>query len=382
MGGLGRRARWAAAAACVSLTAAAPAHGATAARIIRSLNEQRAENGIPAGVRETPAWSRACAAHIRWMVLNREVSHYEQPGTPGYTRRGAWAGANAVLAVSGFGFDFSTPADNPYLQAPYHLAQLLNPRLSVMGASERDGADCETTFPGYRRTPPRRDRIYTYPGDGATIPWFETPEEIGGVPGDQVGLPMGRTTGPNLIAFGEAARRGTPLYVAGHASLQDTVGHAVAVRTVTASNATVGGLAFLIPVAPLKPATTYHARIAFSRSGLGPQPWLTKQWTFTTTGLVTGPSAVRLEVTRDGSNVVAHPVALDPAYRGRSATLTTTWQFSGGGSSSTSQTVIGEYSSSQIVSGVQRIDFVLHVHRFKIGATIFAPFDLHQTFTP
>ena len=66
--------------------------GISPAGIIATLNAERRANGIPAGVHLKSTWSARCRKHDVYMDDNRELTHYEQQGNPGYTKGGAWAG--------------------------------------------------------------------------------------------------------------------------------------------------------------------------------------------------------------------------------------------------------------------------------------------------
>jgi hypothetical protein len=303
------------------LAAFAPAaHGASAAQIIAALNQQRTDHGIPAGIVQNATWSEDCRKHNNWMAENQTLSHEEQPNTPGYTPEGNWAGTHAVIAVGAP--DFRKPSQNPYLNAPYHLAQLLHPSLNVMGANESRGYDCETTFPGYGRGHPATNTLYSYPGTGKTITWLQTPREGPSVPGDAVGLPQGTTTGPNLIVYWDGPPSPAPLSDVTSASLTDLTKHAqVEIRVVDDRNGSAfSGTGFLIPVKPLKPGRQYEGKVTFG-SSTQPARTFTKRWMFRTTELRTGKKAVKLATTRSGNSVRVQAVPLDEAYRGRPATL-------------------------------------------------------------
>src|SRR5207248_9506316 len=113
-----------------ALTAAA-AHAATPAQVIKALNQQRADNGIPAGIAENQQWSHDCALHDNWMSQNRTLAHQETPGSPGYTDAGNWAGTHSVIATGVRAPNFKKPADHPHPNGPYHLAQPPSPSLTV-----------------------------------------------------------------------------------------------------------------------------------------------------------------------------------------------------------------------------------------------------------
>lgn len=305
---------------CLALLALLPAaaHAATAAQEIAALNKQRANNGLPAGIVQNAEWSRRCALHVNWMIQNHTLQHEETPGSPGYTDDGNWAGTHSVISVGQPGF--TTPARNPYLNAPYHLAQLLDPQLKQMGANERKTYNCSTTFPGYTRVHPATDRFYSYPGPMESIAWAQDAREGPSTPGDAVGLPQGTTTGPNLIVwcFGP---KNAPLTDIRSASLTRKDGTRVEIRIVDDRNGfPIPGSGFLIPVKPLKPGRTYTGRVTFSSPYA--KRTFTKSWTFKTDPLRTGKKAVSIGVVRRKSNLEVTPIAHDRAYNGHRAKLT------------------------------------------------------------
>ena len=65
---------------------------------IAQLNAERAANGLPGDITENTDWSNACRLHNHYMALNNAYGHDENPLNPGYTKVGAWAGQNSVLA--------------------------------------------------------------------------------------------------------------------------------------------------------------------------------------------------------------------------------------------------------------------------------------------
>ena len=329
----------ASATAALGLLAALPAAPAGAVpavkgskTIIRALNELRAQNGIPAGIKQRRRWSYDCFLHDRWMGRNGKVDHYEDPGTPGYSKGGAWAGPNSILSEGLL--PFTTPAADPYADAPFHLLQQLHPRLDVMGAAWVGFLDCETTFPGYKRAHPKHDRVYAYPGDGTTIPWFEYAYEAGGVPGDLVGLPQGTATGQYLLVYTDGPQKPAPLTDVKRASLRGPDGRKVAVRVVDdrLAQGAFPGSGFVIPVHPLDPDTRYTARVEFA--GHGARRTVHRSWKFTTEPLLTGSAAVKIKVTRAKSGYTIELVGLDKAYQGRTGVVSgragQDYSFSGG----------------------------------------------------
>jgi hypothetical protein len=255
--------------------ALARASGQDAAAIVAQLNAERAANGIPAWVRENPAWSSKCADHVDYMSATGELTHSEDPSSSRYTAAGNWAGENSVLAV-GAGWDGSDPFDN----APLHLIQLMSPELRQVGVAEDASTYvCVTTFPGYRASGWKKPTVYTYPGNGSTgVPYSETADELPFVPSSFIGVSQGTATGFNIMVFAEGTANPWFLRIRS-ASLTGPHG-GVAVRTLDRTSPTIGeylppGSGFVIPLAPLQPGTTYRASVRFSGG-------VSHSWSFTT----------------------------------------------------------------------------------------------------
>jgi hypothetical protein len=239
----------------------------TGLEIVQRLSSQREANGIPGGLVERPDWSAACAKHNYYGAQTGELRHSEDPASPFYSAEGNWAAENSVLA-GGTGWAHG----NPWEEAPIHLIQMLAPKLSEMGAAENDNHDCATTWPGYQRSEPPSLTAYSYPGNGvsAVVPTekaFESPS----VPGDQVGLPQGTTTGRHLLVYLSGVDPSDAPDVTVTASLS-AAGAPVDLRVVDSTNEEIGGYmpqpsAFLIPAQPLKPQTAYEADVVWSMEG-------------------------------------------------------------------------------------------------------------------
>jgi hypothetical protein len=304
----------------ISLCAGAPAGAADVAGTLAILNQQRADNGIPPGITANSTLTQGCASHDAYMAANRTLAHTENPGSPGYTPAGAYAGANAVL-TQGPGW----AAGDPYNSAPLHLDQLLAPRLVVLGSADAYGYSCTTTFPGWLRPDPAKLTVYSYPGPGARIAAEETATELPFTPGQLVGIRAGTVTGPYLTVLVDAPRQSpldnpatltgatltgptgpvavdtvdgtTPVPTGatgmtgttgttGATGMTGTTGTTGATGT-TGTSGTTGTLAgyispggFIIPTAPLAPGSTYHAHVVVSFAGTQ-TPY---DWTFQTSG--------------------------------------------------------------------------------------------------
>ena len=279
--------------ACLGGTAAA--RGATGSQVLADLTQMRVASGLPGTIAEDPERSRGCALHTRYMAHNRTVEHGEDPRLPGYTVLGARAASRSVLTDGG-----PWSAGVTFRQAPIHLMQLLNPRLSVSGADDYGGYVCVWTMPEPGEVSvPAEDVVRTFPGRGAQdVPAQETARELPFVPGDFVGLPQGTTTGPHLYvlpdgpwaASGEAAPDGGPASVVEHPIVVEDVvlrgpGGPVPLRVIDSRSDPRLTMylppgAILIPIAPLRPAVLYTAEVLL----LSPETGVRRNhaWSFTT----------------------------------------------------------------------------------------------------
>ncbi len=261
------------------------AHAASAERVAKLLSAERAANGIPSGIATDSKLSADCAAHDRYMADGPGLTHAEARGVKGYSRGGAYAAANAVLA-QGDGWE----QGDPYEHAPLHLDQLLAPRLAVIGSADLDGFSCTTTFPGWTRAAPAVPTVYTFPGPRAAIAPSEVTSELPLTPTGLVGLRAGVSSGPVLLVFVDAPRQRAaddPARLAA-ATLSGPAGP-VAVRSVDGSTPVPGGgtLApyiapggFLVPLRPLLAGAVYRATVRVTFAGTTIQ----HEWSFVTRG--------------------------------------------------------------------------------------------------
>jgi hypothetical protein len=258
-----------------------PAAGAvTAATAISNLNDQRTENKLPAGISEGAGLSGGCQMHDNYMHLNGSaLTHDEAPGNPGFSPAGQSAGASAVLTQGAP--PWTTARENPWETAPVHLAQVLDPALLVTGYDESFGFSCLVTLSQQRRPAPVPPQLFTYPGPGSHIYSKEVASES--VPGELVGIPAGKTTGPYIYVwvFGgaDAARIVS-------ASLRRKQGKRfrgkVKVKVVDGANPQLGPFippgGMVIPVKGLKKGK-YRANVVVDSAG----QTLTRTWTFRAT---------------------------------------------------------------------------------------------------
>jgi|GEM_PF-2588769 len=255
--------------AVFAAVAASPAAAdLTGAEIVHLLSLQREANGIPGGLRERTDWSAGCAQHNYYEEQTGEFGHEENPGSPYYSEEGDWAAHNSVIA-----YGSSWSAGNPWEDAPIHLLQMLAPQMSETGAAESYGRNCLTTWPGYKRPSPATPTAYSYPGDGVTgvVP-VEYAVESPFIPGDFVGLPEGTATGRYLLAYLSGAfSYAEATKVTAAATLTGPEG-SVELRTIDSTSSDIGAYmpppsAFLIPVQPLQPLSSYQADVKWALAG-------------------------------------------------------------------------------------------------------------------
>jgi hypothetical protein len=231
--------------------------------IVKRLNAERSRLGLPARVQEVPEWSERCTAHNRWMAVN-SIAHGEAPGTEDYSEAGDWAGMNSVLATG-----TSWREGNPWIDAPLHLTQLLDPDLRRVGASDEYDSSCVTTWPGMR--PGSSRRVWTVPDDGDRVASSQRAYEFPFTPGERVGVPADALTGPYLYVWTDGARELT-------GGTLSTGGRDVPVEVI--DDIDVDGLAgsgngWLLPPRPLRPRTRYTATVELDDDH-------TYTWSFTT----------------------------------------------------------------------------------------------------
>ncbi len=243
------------------------------------LNQERAAWGLPAGITENTTWSADCAAHDNYERQNGgQLTHTEQPGNPGYSAAGAYAGGHSILSG---GVPWLAGA-SPFETAPIHLIQLFTPSLAQVGIDDSSGYVCVTTFPGMTAAPPAQETITTYPGGGtAGFLTAENARESPFVPGDFVGLPAGTTTGREIFVYlDEPGHTGPAQVTIQQASLTAPSG-SLPVKTVDNSTGTIGPYltgGIIIPAQPLPEGVPINASVTLAGAN-GP---VTHAWTFTT----------------------------------------------------------------------------------------------------
>jgi hypothetical protein len=265
---------------------------------LTELNSLRAANGIPAGISENPSWSAGCAAHMKYLELNDYAGdwHTEVPGRPGYSDAGKQAAGSSVLSNAP-----SLGLDPDWDASPFHMAQLLAPKLSVSGAAP----GCIYTWPGYKRPEPATLALYTFPGDG-----------------------VAGATSPYLYAFGFGG--GVEEGTLSAASLTGPDGP-IAVNVI--DNHTPGAEGYLPPGGILSPAepladdSSYTAQVTFT-SDEGDQ--VTRRWSFST-GELGAPTEEPVGEADTGDN----SATATPLPGGRTPRVTLTLRALGAGARAT-----------------------------------------------
>jgi hypothetical protein len=264
----------------------------TPTQIIGFLNDYRARIGLPGPIAHDENWSRSCQLHNEYQVRNKTMGHSQDPAKPGYTKEGDWAARNSVLYWGG---TWSATA-NPFETAPFHLHQLLNPRIDRMGASENGPSGCATSLASRNRAAPEKTVTYTYPANGATHRSAETAREGPYTPGSRVGIPMGTRTGPYLYLMFDGPWNAAWSKAKLDSAAMTGPSGPVEIKTVDAYTPGAGQYlpvgAEVIPVQPLAPGVTYTIDVAATvtdpyaaheNGGWVPKHYkLTHRWSFTT----------------------------------------------------------------------------------------------------
>lgn len=255
--------------ACAILLAIGDAPAARAAdtpQILKLLNAERAANGIPAGVTENPVWNVACQLHNAYEHRYNELSHSETEGKPGYSSAGNLIAATSVLAQG----ILWGPGD-PYDNAPFHLFDLLNPRISSTGAADSEGFGCVEIELGTQRPGPAAVTAYTFPGNHRRgVPVSQHADEMPETPAQAVGLGK-KTTGPNLLVYFDGPWSNGSRALISSATMNSSRG-SVALRWIDNSSSNLlpptGGI--LVPVSKLAPGTTYRVSVRGTVTGVTP----------------------------------------------------------------------------------------------------------------
>lgn len=216
----------------VAVATAAPVDGA---RAIAFLNQQRAANHIPA-VRVDQGLAAWCPDE-RADVSSRAISRDLSTAT-------TWS-----------------PTMSPWDNAPLHQFSMYAPAYAGAGELNHDGASCLGL--GGLSAPPSAHRFYAFIADGgpADVPTHEYVRgERPWAPQQLVGIPQGRTTGPQPLLYargmGDVRAVSWSLTASDGAPLHD-----VRLADATSSGgARLSGGGVMVPP-PLAPATTYRGSV-------------------------------------------------------------------------------------------------------------------------
>ncbi|MDX1686977.1 MAG: CAP domain-containing protein [Candidatus Promineifilaceae bacterium] len=207
-----------------TLTPTVPAPTATPDALwLQQVNAFRQGSGLPP-VTENASWSHGAWLHSRYMVMEDDVSHSEDPASPWYTTEGDLAGQNGNIAVSSSSRAPDLFAIELWMAGPFHAVAVVDPQLQQSGfGSFREatglwqmGATLDV-YRGLGPVPPGTTFPVLYPGaDGTTWltshRYFEWPDPLASCPG------YTRPTGPPvIIQLGDGS--GTPA-VTEHAFLE------------------------------------------------------------------------------------------------------------------------------------------------------------------
>ena len=231
--------------------------------LVNYLNNARTLARMPSDVQHDAGWSESCRLHNIYSSLNLYLAHSEIEGLPGYTTEGDWV---ARLSVLYWNANW-TENSNPFETAPFHLHQLLNPRLDRVGASENNNFGCMTSLASRNRRAPRGIETYTYPAQGALHRPSEVAAEGPYTPGSKVGIPEGTRTGPYIyFSFDGPWNAAWSSSKVNSAMMTGPNGQLVETRLVDQKTPDAGRYlpigAELIPVQPLQPNAMYSVSIS------------------------------------------------------------------------------------------------------------------------
>ena len=134
-------------------------------RALAEFNRIRSEHGLPA-FRFDSSLNSAASSHTKYLAINREGGHAEEPGKPGFTgaqpadRVGLFGHVGSSWEVVSMGGKTPEEGVQGLWDAPYHRIRMMQPGPGILGASfqdifftiDGDGADV--------------DGVFVSPGDG------------------------------------------------------------------------------------------------------------------------------------------------------------------------------------------------------------------------
>lgn len=263
-----------------TLTPTVPAPTATpgAHAWLQQINHFREGSGL-LPLTENESWSQGAWLHSRYMVMEDEVAHSEDPASPWYTLEGDLAGQNGNIAVSSSALAPDLFAIELWMAGPFHAVAVVDPQLEQTGfGSFREeiglwqmGATLDV-YRGLGETPPGTTFPILFPAAEGTTwltghRYYEWPDPLSSCPG------YARPTGPPvIIQLGAGA--GTPAvtdhaFFEGDAPLEHCVfDETTYTHPTDSSQQNVGRLVLdsrdavvLLPRHPLVEGNTYTASI-------------------------------------------------------------------------------------------------------------------------
>ncbi|HVH47972.1 MAG TPA: CAP domain-containing protein [Labilithrix sp.] len=177
-------------------------------------NYHRASAGI-APISEDRSLQEGVTNHAKYMVQNKEVTHYEKVGKTGYTASGEKAGKKSNVTGSNVQWEARDAIDS-WLQAPFHALNMLSPRLarSAYGQYYADDGSQRMVFAAALNTSDGIDRSrvheypFVWPGDRTTVAlsyyYGENPDPLTSCPGYKApaGVPLLAMLGDGSSAVG------------------------------------------------------------------------------------------------------------------------------------------------------------------------------------
>jgi len=362
--------------AAAAALASAQGHAISGPGIVAKYNALRTANGFPAGITEDADWSRKCALHNHYAALNGNDApnpHQETPGKPGYTVDGDWAAHNGLLGGSSAWYDVWSEESLPFATAPFHMAAIMAPGVTKLGAADTEQHTCVVPGSDPPRAHPATDTIYTFPGNGQTIDWaVDTGGEYPYSPNRLAGLPDHVVTGPNIIVFWDGPTTSAPLTRLVAATLAAPAGGPIPVKVVGRDQGSfvAPSTGFIIPVQPLEPGTTYQGTATFSNDA-GTRLYK-DLFTFKTTPFVSTAHLVRFDkpasvpaANKPFLNAVVH-TSFPLQYAGRSCTIRADYSNGGRVPAQTGGCATGFFSIPKAPAGGS-VKITLAVAPFTIG---------------
>jgi uncharacterized protein YkwD len=278
------------------------------ADVLKRINARRQRAGLPTTKLDRPR-SRACAAHAAYLFRNfarlaGSSFNDEQPSIPGYTEAGRRISNRAWIAMDG------GPEDvlRLLLSSIYFRYKVLHPSLRSVAIGHAPSLSTGHIWVVEFSDPePTRitDAALLYPADGEKdVPTaYLAEEEPRPIPDREK---IGGVAVTALLITASSVR-------GAKAQLMDEAGQEVPSWLLAAEKPLIPGLAptlvGLVPKDPLRPGTTYRARLS---ARVGGQPW-SRSWSFTTTAKSSGPTQDELiAVALRSVNAIRRRTGLNP----------------------------------------------------------------------